>query len=244
VLAAPADGPSYGLPAMSSHGRPSRFSIELTREGDCVPVISIPASPRNPCHDLTEVDLEPGDSRRELFELAHCLGPLPTGSMTVKLSHDDALDPWSASASLVVADPGHEQAALLARLRGTGPWEDAYLATDAPPDLDGLRDMPRRTLMLFEWLRAATTGPTALAALPDPRRYGFTGPREAEASALAYELAVARADPRAPALRDAVLSRWPGLLWRCELVDEGRGRVAALRRGRERRRARSVLAVG
>jgi hypothetical protein len=82
----------------------------------------------------------------------------------------------------------------------------------------------RPIMRFYLWLHRALWGPIGPEGLQVGELDGLaTGVFEAEVAALKYELVVARRDPGAGQIRQAMLGKWPGLRWRLERVDEGKG---------------------
>ncbi|MEM7155852.1 MAG: hypothetical protein AAF799_23580 [Myxococcota bacterium] len=214
-------GATYNLPPLRRRERPGPFCIEVFKGDAVLPALSLRPVPRG---DMPWVgSLAPGQSRREFFEIGHWLGTLPIGPVRMRVSFDDPARPMMAEAWFQVADPGLEQRELLRAIRRERSWSRAWLEGEGSSRAEGLGDFARRALRLFDVMRAAARGGDALGSLDAEALVGFTGPREAEAAMLGYELAVVRGEGVAVERRVELLSRWPGLLWRVEAIERRAG---------------------
>jgi hypothetical protein len=109
----------------------------------------------------------------------------------------------------------------------------AYLITrywETPIPSPALSADAREQVALHLFLHRAFFGPEAPAQLDMSRLNAITAPHlQAEVAALKLELAVARRDQSAPALRQNLLTRWPGMRHRVDTIDAGRGLITEFR---------------
>lgn len=197
--------------------------------------------------------LEPGERRRMLIDLAN-LGP-PLSSGRYELRGEYVLpkgSPRSERVPFEVLPAAGRDADIAARLWAINDigepswsnfirynWRSIYLEPPIPKnavaemqavDATGLSEEGREALAYHLFLHRATYGPHPLSTLSRSRVDAFAdGPLEGEAEVLRYELAAARDGVEAAEIRRLVTERFPGLLWRLDEIDAGRGRLSRLR---------------
>lgn len=243
----------YRLPEFDIFSDVAPVGFQLTRSEDGIK-IDLPADAgeggEGPPKGFT---LEPGEASRRLLDLTN-LGPdIEEGSYELRAEY--ALrkgQPRSEPISVRVRAPSPEDAVIAERLRILNDrrelswssfvlenWRTVYLQPPVPAeeiaelravDATGLSDDGRRLLAYYLFLHRATYGPQSVAELSLTRVNELAGgPLEAEALVLRYEILSARQDSAAADVRVAVLDRYPGVTWRLEQIERGRGRLSQLR---------------
>lgn len=190
------------------------------------------------------ISLGPGEARTMLFDISELDPPLTPGAYTLESLYRTRHGSYPAPPlPVAIVAPSHEDGVNAARLRS---------AQNAPEPSwsrfldEGRADLPEvelspegwRALAFHESVHRAVYGHLALKAI-DPALFdGFkAGPLAGEAALIRLELWLARGDGRAARVREKLLVQWPGLRWRVEEIDAGRGWLAVLRRtvGADRR---------
>lgn len=168
---------------------------------------------------------------------------LPAGEHQVQVGYPVEDFVASAWTPLKLVDPSAADAALAKAALMTSSGDDSSwmaLLEDgtATPDFSGLSERARRRVALLEFLREVLHGPVDLAAI-DPAGLDAIagGPLDGEREVLRYELLHARAQPDQAALQTGIERSWPGLAWRLDEVDEGRGFLLTRRDWAQARRA-------
>lgn len=176
--------------------------------------------------------LASGEARTFLVDLAETCPNLPAGEhgLEVVLPGERA----TGSLALRISPPTEDERDLAARVCGKDGWLHAMVFDLREPDIrwSTLSARTRAPLSMYALLRRATWA-ERLSDVPLAMLSGFTDLFEGEAAVLAYEIARAGKDPRAPALRRDAAARFPDLVWRLDETDHILGLLARLRELRE-----------
>src|SRR5690606_7856633 len=207
----------------------SGWPITVADQGRTIAAVSPVPDPGDMHGGVPRFGLGPRQRRRFLIDLGEAVGELPAGACVAIARHDDA--GCEVEIPLLVEAVESNHLTRLRRLRGASTWLDSLVFGE--PDLGLLDGLPQRyieTLRLHLWLREAVRVPTIAAVSRDPLDPLVSAgePLSGEALALAYEIALAREDPQAATQREQLVTRWPGLTWRAERADAGRGVLGSL----------------
>lgn len=172
------------------------------------------------------VSLVSGASRRMLIDIEEMLALSPGGG-ELELDHV-ALGAKGRCRLAVLAPSEADSRFAAARPHGQS-WRSALLS--GTMDLRGYAELspPARESLALYVAYATAVRAESLVELRNELFGALPWPLAGEGSALVYELELARADPRAPETRRAIAGRYPGLIWRLDRVDAGRGTLKVLR---------------
>lgn len=184
-----------------------------------------------------------GEVRRGLVDLSNRAGGFDLRPGRYRLSlliMEMSKERESPSVPVELVAPSPAEARESARLRAsTGDsratdhgywWPFLALHWETPVVSPALGAEATAQLGLLLFFHRAIYGPEPAGVLDPARLRAVTGPHlAAEALALRLEMAVARGDPGAPALRQA-LSRWPGMDHRIAAIDAGEGFITHARK--------------
>lgn len=194
-----------------------------------------PNPPNNAYPD--KVSIKPKSSYRGLIDLSNFGIPINPGFYEFSVR---VWDVYSAPVTVEFKNPSDFDAKEAARLRAIaldgdidyGHW--LYLLRNGPHHYHvspKLSLVAKRQLGLHLFWYQALWGPRSIAQLPTAELDAITEPSlQAEIAALKLEIAVARHDPNAAKMREALLERWPGLTLRVEAIDRGEGPLTAERK--------------
>ena len=219
----------------------------------------LPSEPSATGEDPPEgFDLEPGESRRMLFDISGVSPSLSSGNY--ELSAKYSLPKGVAHArpvkvTLVAPEPLDSAIALTLRSNNdlNEPswmnfvlynWRTVFVVsppadTQQLPYVDASRLSPRakEALAFHFFLHHALYGPKKVGELSVKDVAAFShGPLEGEASLLRLEVLIVRGDRSAPSVQKELSTTWPGLKWRIDEISQGAGFLTTARhsRGAER----------
>lgn len=191
-----------------------------------------------PEEDVAGFTLGPGEAAQLLVDLSNMATELQPGRyhMSLALAEGQHLR-RSNEVEVELVTPSAADAAEAKRLRmlgrgpvDTGAWA-AFLSANWNTVTSTLSADASRSAALHLFLHYAAYGPDQPATINPALLSAISEPQlDAEVAALEHELAVARHDPNAAAMRVQMLSAHPGLAWRAEANDKGEGVIAMMRR--------------
>jgi hypothetical protein len=163
--------------------------------------------------DIYGEDYGPKQARRMLLDLSLVDGLPPAGTYTLEVVLDQKNDPaLSNPVRIVLRHPSRAEAAAAAKISHGESWGDFV---DGKWQMGKLPPLPPRVqqqLALHLFVRRVVHAPEKLSEIPlswlDALAHGLYAP---EGEAYRIELLVARKDPRARVVADALIARTPGL---------------------------------
>lgn len=183
------------------------------------------------------VALAPGESAQMLVDLSNMGYALPLGHYALSLSLRVGADARDSNVvELELAGLSAADASEAKRLRSLapGPTEGGawapFLTNNWNTVTCTLSPAAAEQVALHLFLHRATHGPEPLAAVDPSPLAGIRAPHlAAEVAALEHELALARGDARAAAMRASMLASFPGLALRADENERGEGFLALMR---------------
>lgn len=183
------------------------------------------------------ITLAPGQAWTMLFDISELTPPLTPGAYTLESLYRTRHGAYPAApVPVTISAPSLEDGVAAGRLRAAQNAPDpswSRFLDNGRADLPEVELSPEgwRALAFHEAVHRAVYGHQALKAI-DPALFdGFkTGPLAGAAALIRLELWRARDDARAGRLTEKLLAQWPGLRWRVQEIEAGRGWLASLRR--------------
>jgi hypothetical protein len=213
------------IPVLSDFDPPPQLSVAWrTDEGVEMRVEAAPSGYEEA--RALAVPLVAGASRRMLFDVEEMLALAPgSGELEIDYVAAEAKD----RCRLAVVAPSNTDSRFAAARPSDQSWRSALLS--GTMDLHGYAELSpwaRESLALYLAYATAVRA-ESLAELRNELFAVLPWPLAGEGEALVYELELARGDPHASDTRRAIAKRYPGLVWRLDRVDAGRGTLKVLR---------------